>query len=88
MLRLPQNNKVEAAAVYARITVNGRRTKISLKSKVSINNWDEVKARVKAKRPEIIKLKSYMEHVRSLNFDSYQDLIDFPFFEMFINPNI
>lgn len=47
MLRLPQNNKVEAAAVYARITVNGRRTKISLKSKAPVNNWDEVKGSAK-----------------------------------------
>ena len=88
MLRLPKKKKDETATVYAWIIVNGRRTEISLKSKVSINNWDEVKARVKGKRPEIIKLKSHMEHVRSLNFDSYQDHIDFPFFEMFINPNI
>ena len=72
VLRLPKKKKDETATVYAWIIENGRRTEISLKSKVSINNWDEVKARVKGKRPEIIELKSHMEHVRSLNFDSYQ----------------
>lgn len=75
VLRLPKNKKDEMAVVYARITVNGRRAEISLKSKVSINNWDEAKGRAKGKRDEIIKLNSHMEQVRSLIFDSYQELI-------------
>ena len=75
VLRLPKNKKDEIAVVYARITVNGRRAEISLKSKVSINNWDEAKGRAKGKRDEIIKLNSHMEQVRSLIFDSYQELI-------------
>ena len=75
VLRLPKNKKDETATVYARITVNGRRTEISLKSKVSINNWDEVKGRGKGKQQEIVKLNNHMEQVRSLIFDSYQELI-------------
>ena len=75
VLRLPKNKKDEMATVYARITVNGRRTEISLKSKVSINNWDEAKGRAKGKRQEIVKLNSHMEQVRSLIFDCYQELI-------------
>ena len=75
VLRLPKNKKDEMAVVYARITVNGRRAEISLKSKVSINNWDEAKGRAKGKREEIIKLNSHMEQVRSLIFDGYQELI-------------
>jgi hypothetical protein len=75
VLRLPKNKKDEMAVVYARITVNGRRAEISLKSKVSINNWDEAKGRAKGKREEVIKLNSHMEKVRSLIFDSYQELI-------------
>lgn len=75
LLRLPKNKKDEMATVYARITVNGRRTEISLKSKVSINNWDEVKGRAKGKRQEIVKLNSHMEQVRSLIFDCYHQLV-------------
>ena len=75
VLRLPKNKKDEMAVVYARITVNGRRAEISLKSKVSINNWDEAKGRAKGKREEIVKLNSHMEQVRSLIFDCYQELI-------------
>lgn len=75
VIRLPKQKKDETAAVYARITVNGRRTEISLKTKVSINNWDDVKGKAKGKREEIVKLNSHMEHVRSLIFDCYQQLI-------------
>lgn len=75
VLRLPKNKKDEMAVVYARITVNGRRAEISLKNKVSINNWDEAKGRAKGKREEIVKLNSHMEQVRSLIFDCYQELI-------------
>lgn len=75
VLRLPKNKKDETATVYARITINGRRAEISLKSKVSINNWDEAKGKAKGKRQEIVKLNSHMEQVRSLIFDSYQELI-------------
>lgn len=52
VLRLPKNKKNEMATVYARITVNGRRTEISLKNKISINNWDDIKGRAKGKQPE------------------------------------
>ncbi len=75
VLRLPKNKKDEMAVVYARITVNGRRAEISLKNKVSINNWDEAKGKAKGKREEIVKLNSHMEQVRSLIFDCYQELI-------------
>lgn len=75
VIRLPKQKKDETAAVYARITVNGRRTEVSLKTKVLINNWDDVKGKAKGKREEIVKLNSHMEHVRSLIFDCYHQLI-------------
>lgn len=75
VLRLPKQKKEETAAVYARITVNGRRAEISLKTKVSICHWDVVKGKVKGKREETLKLNSHMEQVRSLIFDCYHQLI-------------
>ncbi len=62
VLRLPKNKKDEMAAVYAGITVNGRRTEIFLKSKISINNWDEAKGKCK----KYVKLNNHIEQVRSL----------------------
>lgn len=75
VLRLPKQKKEEMASVYARITVNGRRTEISLKTKVAPNNWDVIKGKAKGKREEIVKLNGQMEQVRSLIFDCYQELI-------------
>lgn len=75
VIRLPKQKNADTAAVYARITVNGRRTEISLKTKVLIENWDNVKGKAKGKREEIVKLNNHMEHVRSLIFDCYHQLI-------------
>lgn len=47
VIRLPKQQKSEMATVYARITVNGRRSEISLKSKVSSKAWDEAKGKAK-----------------------------------------
>lgn len=73
--RIPRQQKDDMVSVYARITVNGRRTEISLKTKVAINNWDVVKGKAKGKRPEIAKLNAHMEQVRSLIFDCYNQLM-------------
>lgn len=75
MLRLLKNNKVKPAAVYARITGDSYRTEISLKNRVSINNWNEVKRSAKGKQQEIAKLNRYLEQVRSSIFDCYQELM-------------
>jgi len=36
------------APLYARITVNGKRSELSLKRKVYISDWDSAKSRLKA----------------------------------------
>ena len=72
---IPRQQKDEMVSVYARITVNGRRTEISLKTKVGINNWDVVKGKAKGKRPEIAKLNAHMEQVHSLIFYCYNQLV-------------
>ncbi len=75
VLRIPKQQKNESAAVYARITVNGKRTEISLKTKISPKNWDDAKGKAKGKRDEIAKLNSHMEQVRSQILGCYQELI-------------
>lgn len=75
VIRLPKQQKNEMASVYARITVNGRRSEISLKVKVLPKNWDEVKGKAKGKREDVIKLNNHIERVRSLITDCYHQLI-------------
>jgi site-specific recombinase XerD len=75
VIRIFRQGKSKQATVYARITVNGRRTEISLKQKVDPDAWDEVKGRAKGKSEEIIKLNNYIERIRTLIADGYHDLV-------------
>jgi len=75
VLRMPKQQKDDTATIYARITVNGRRAEISLKSKVAVKNWDEAKGKAKGKRDEIARLNTHMETVRAQLSDCYNQLI-------------
>lgn len=75
VLRIPKQQKKGRATVYARISVNGRRSEISLKKKVAPKDWDEAKGRAKDKREEIVKLNSHIERVRTLIADGYHELV-------------
>lgn len=63
------------ASIYARITVNGQRTEISLKKKIDPKAWDDIKGRAKGKRDEIVKLNNHLERVRSIIADGYHNLV-------------
>ncbi len=67
-----KNNR---AAIYVRITVNGQRTEISTKSDVEATAWNAASGIAKGTRDEIKELNTYLEHLRSKIFSSYQDLL-------------
>ncbi|TDS64346.1 Arm DNA-binding domain-containing protein [Myroides indicus] len=50
IIRVSNSNKTVPSLIYARITVNGQRTEISLKLKISPNSWDNIKGKAKGKR--------------------------------------
>lgn len=75
IIRIPKNEKATEATVYARITVNGRRSEISLKKKIDPKFWDEGKGRAKGKRDESAGLNNYIERIRSIIADGYHNLI-------------
>jgi site-specific recombinase XerD len=74
-IRLPKQQKSGLATVFARITVNGRRSEISLKKKIDPQNWDDVRGKAKGRTDEVQKLNEYMERVRSLISDCYHQLV-------------
>jgi len=74
-IRIPKQQKSGLATVFARITVNGRRSEISLKKKIDSKNWDDVKGKAKGRIDEVQKLNQYMERVRSLISDCYHQLV-------------
>lgn len=75
VIRLPKQQKNDQATVFARISVNGRRCEISLKKKVNLQNWDEVKGKARGTKEEIRKLNEHIERVRTLIADGYHELV-------------
>lgn len=63
------------APIYARITVNTNRCEISVKRRIHTDNWNNGKGMAKGKNPEISKLNSYLEQVRSQLTNYYQELV-------------
>lgn len=75
IIRTPNSEKTTMSMIYARITVNGQRTEISLKLRVSSTLWDTVKGQAKGKSQEINKINEHIERVRSLITDTYHQLV-------------
>ncbi len=63
------------APIYVRVTVNGKRCEISVKRRISVNNWNNGKGYAKGKSPEITALNSYLEQIRGQLTGHYQDLV-------------
>lgn len=75
IIRVPKNEKAAEATVYARITVNGRRSEISLKKKIDPKFWDEVKGQAKGKRDQNASLNNYIERIRTIITYGYHNLV-------------
>jgi len=63
------------APIYARLTVNASRCELSIKRRIHVDNWNNGKGMAKGKNPEISKLNSYLEQIRSQLTNHYQDLV-------------
>ena len=63
------------APIYTRITVNANRCEISIKRRIHIDNWNNGKGMAKGKNPDISRLNSYLEQIRSQLTNHYQDLV-------------
>ncbi|MEG9328437.1 site-specific integrase [Salinimicrobium catena] len=61
-------------SVYARITVNGKRTELSLKRTVPVNYWDTSKGRGRGTSPIIKKLNQYLDQVNARFLDCHKEL--------------
>ncbi|MBZ9731377.1 site-specific integrase [Salegentibacter sp. JZCK2] len=63
-------------SIYARITVNGKCSEMSLKRKTSVNEWDNSKGRLRGNTPQIKKLNSYLDQVYSQLLDTHKKLLE------------
>jgi len=63
------------APIYARITINSKRCEVSTKRKISMDNWNFGKGMAKPSTSENKQLNSYLEQIRKMMVESYQDLV-------------
>ncbi len=63
------------APVFARVTVNNQRCEVSIKKCVPIRDWDSRKGKIKSLTDEYKNLNSFLEQVRTILVEHYQDLV-------------
>lgn len=68
--------KTKNHSVYARITINGKCSEISLKRSVSLNTWDSHKGRARGNNESARVLNSYLDQVYNKFLDSHKQLIE------------
>jgi site-specific recombinase XerD len=68
------SKKTDNALVFVRITVNGKRSEISLKRNISQKLWDKNKSKAKGNSQEARALNNYIQQVRNKLYDSYSEL--------------
>ncbi|KKK85663.1 hypothetical protein LCGC14_2771030, partial [marine sediment metagenome] len=77
VLFYPKRNdadKTGYAPLYLRITVNGKRSELSVRRKVKLSQWDSSKEIVRGKTAENRELNVHMAHVRTKLFKLYDKL--------------
>ncbi len=60
--------------IYARITVNGKRSEISLKRSIPVNQWDASKGRARGTAPKSRILNQYLDQVYNKLLDCHKQL--------------
>ena len=71
----PKKISGDLVTIYVRITVNQRRSTISLKRKIPLKCWDSAKKRARGTSAETKQLNHYLDKVQARLFQCYQDLL-------------
>ena len=66
--------KKQRSRFFARVTVNLRRTNISLKRKIDVESWNSSKGRVKGNCSGVRTLNLYLDQEQARLFECYQEL--------------
>ncbi|QED37387.1 site-specific integrase [Antarcticibacterium arcticum] len=70
------NRNSQNLSIYARITINGKCSEMSLQRKTLVNAWDSSKGRLKGTTSRIKELNSYLDQVYSKLLDTHKKLLD------------
>jgi site-specific recombinase XerD len=68
------HNERKKLFIYARVTVDGKRSEISLKRSISVNHWDVSKGRAKGTIPKARMLNQYLDQVYTKFLDCHKQL--------------
>ncbi|GHA44344.1 transposase [Salinimicrobium marinum] len=63
------------APIYARVTINGRRSEISLRRQCHPDSWDDRAHRIKGRNPEATILNNYLDAKYAKLLQCYEDLL-------------
>lgn len=63
-------------SIYARITINGKRSEISLKRTSSVCNWDSSKGRARGTSQNTRILNKYLDHAYGQLLDCHKQLLE------------
>ena len=69
-------NNANPLSIYARITVNGQRSEISLKRSISVKEWDSSKNRGRGSSYKIRVLNNYLDQVYTRLLDCHKQLLE------------
>src|SRR5690606_41482579 len=75
----PRGNDVDKygnAPIYARITVNGKRSEFSIKRKVLLEKWSSVAGKIKGTSSEARELNRYMNAIQNKIYRIQEDLTE------------
>ncbi|MDP5158278.1 MAG: site-specific integrase [Flaviramulus sp.] len=68
--------RIDKLSIYTRITVNGKRSEISLKRSVLVNDWDNNKGRCRGNTTKIRFLNAYLDEVYNQLLDCHKQLFE------------
>lgn len=74
-LRKDKTDKNGRSPIYARITVNGSRSEISLKQSIEEKDWSLGKGMAKGSKQDTLRLNNFLEQYRSGIVACYQQLV-------------
>ena len=74
-LKTQKTSAQGSAPICARVTVNGKRTEISVKRSVNANEWDDRKGMAKGSRKETVELNMFLNQFKAKIINTYQQMV-------------
>ena len=63
------------APIYGRVTLNGKRTEISVKRSIAVSRWDAKKGLARERREETAELNRFLSRFKAKIIDAYQEIV-------------